>query len=233
MKNFIIGEIIKTEEIIFENPMHKGFLANNFPYISGIIAIALISFCLSTFNKAINNENNGGFTQKGLKDLSVSDVYPFMIGVFPSLFLILTGVKLWFGRTFRTHRIGGLLFLLQYASSWYFFFTNYELFKNSFLVWTLLLNGCLQAVSAIIEVGPTLEKSDSGEYFGNKNVTVSRDFITENLYYQILTTFSSLYYYPQYYNLLRGNIVGKIVEVVFVFLPFVVVRPFFPKTLLR
>jgi hypothetical protein len=96
-----------------------------------------------------------------------------------------------------------------------------------------LINGCSQAISAIIQIGPSLEEKDSGEYFGNKNATVSKNFVKENLFYQIITSFSTIYYYPQYYQLLRSNYLGRFIEIVFVFLPYVIIRPFFPKTLLR
>jgi cytochrome b involved in lipid metabolism len=215
MKRFHMGSIIESEIESFENSMHQGFLATYFPYISIVLTIGFAIFFNSTRPEHAEN------------------IYPVILGVFPSLFLILSGLKLWTGHTFRIHRIGGLLFLIQYALSWYFFFTNYEYFKSSFLVWSLLLNGCCQALSAVIEIGPTLEEKDSGEYFGNKNSTVSKAFITENLYYQLLTAFSSLYYYPQYYDFLHRHPIGKVIEIVWVFLPFVLIRPFFPKTLLR
>lgn len=226
MKKYMVGKIKQSEEIHFENPMHKGFLAHYFPYFSSVLAMVLIYFSVTNFGSAIGHENEH-------KLQNTSQIFPFVLGIFPSLFLILSALKLWTGHLFRIHRLGGLLFLAQYAASWYFFFSNYEWFKESFLVWSLLLNGCIQALSAIIQIGPTLETEDSGEYFGNKNVTVSKAFITENLYYQILTTFSSLYYYPKYFNLLRSHPVGKFVEIIFVFLPFIIIRPFFPKTLLR
>jgi predicted heme/steroid binding protein len=215
MKRFEIGKIVAEEQIDFENPMHKGFFAQYFPYISILLTVALV------------------YELTKLESSGFYEIFPFVLGIFPSLFLILSGIKLWTGHTFRFHRIGGLIFLIQYASSWYYFFTNYEWFKGSFLVWSLVLNGCVQALSAIIEIGHSLTKDDSGEYFGSKNATVSRDFIVENFYYQVLTAFSSLYYYPQFYDLFRSNIIGKVIEVVFVFLPFVLIRPLFPKTLLR
>jgi len=62
---------------------------------------------------------------------------------------------------------------------------------------------------------------------------MSRQFIIENLFYHLLTTFSSLYYYPQFYKALQSNIFGKVIEVTMVFLPYILVRPFFPKTRLR
>eukprot|EP01080_Neovahlkampfia_damariscottae_P000105 gene105-4354_t len=228
MKTFTIGKIKESEHIEFENPMQKGFLAQNFPYISSAIAVVLIYFCWTTFDAAM--EQNESSTTKHSK---LSSIYPFLIGIFPSLFLILSALKLWGGHSFRVHRIGGLLFLIQYAASWYYFFSDYQWFKESFLVWSLLLNGISQALSAIIQIGPTLEEDDSGEYFGNKNSTVSKAFITENLYYQILTAFSSIYYYPQFYDMFKSNLIGRLIEIIFVFLPFIVIRPFFPKTLLR
>lgn len=213
MKKYLIGKIEETEKVDFYNPMHKGFFAENFTYILSIILMIMIYF----YNQVKVEEN----------------MIPFIIGIFPTLFLIVTGIKLWIGQLFKFHRIGGLLFLIQYGLSWYYYYSNYEWYKESFLVYTLLLNGCFQASSAIIEIGHTLENTDQGEYFSNKNVTISKDFITENLYYQILTTFSSLYYFPKFYSFFKTNLLGQILEIIMVFFPFFMIRPFFPKTLLR
>jgi len=218
MKEYLIAEVDPNEKTISENPMHKGDFSKIFPYLSATFFFIFLYFCV--INTDFHLENK-------------SDIWGLIFGIGPSLFLIIAGFKLWPGRHFRTHRIGGLLFLFQYALSWYFYFTDYQWYKNSFLVWSLVLNGCLQATSAIIQIGPTLEKTDKGEYFGNKHATVSLDFVTENLFYQILTTFSTLYYYPQFYNALRSNLFGKAIEIIFVFLPYLVIRPFFPKTKLR
>lgn len=225
MKEFVIGEVYPNETYEILISAHKSKLAEVFPYIGFLIFLLFIFICIRN-SESIYSMAKSSNSEK-------IDIFPFLLGIFPSIFLIMSAINLWFGKTFRTHRIGGLSFLIQYAFSWYFYFTDYAWFKESFLVWSLLLNGCLQAITAIIEIGPTLSTKDNGEYFGNKGQTVSRDFIVENLYYQILTTFSSLYYYPQYYNFLKSNIIGKVIEIVFVFLPFAIVRPFFPKTVLR
>lgn len=220
LNEFYIGEVEESEKINVEINFHKGFISEYFPFVGLVLFIAIISFLI---HKAeIQNKEN----------VSI-EIIPFVLGIFPSLFLIASAYNLWFGHHFRVHRIGGLSFLILYAFSWYYFIMDYDWFKESFLVWLLLANGNMQAISAIIQIGPTLQEKDSGEYFSNKGKTVSKDFIVENWYYQILTAFSSLYYYPKYFNLLRSSYIGLIIEIVFVFLPFLIIRPFFPKTRLR
>ena len=217
MKEYVIGKIDENEQIKIDNPMHKGTFSKVFPYVTGLLFIVFCYYCIRNTELHLDKP---------------SDTLGLLFGAGPSLFLILAGLKLWPGTPFRTHRIGGLGFLVQYALCWYFFFTDYDWFKTSPFVWTLVLNGVTQATSAIIEVGPTLEWEDNSEYFGNKG-TMSRQFIQENLFYHLLTTFSSLYYYPQFYNALQSNIIGKAIEITFVFLPYILIRPLFPKTRLR
>ena len=218
MKEFLVGEVDPNELQTTENPMHKGDFSRVFPYVTAAVFFIFLYLCIIHTDFHLENK---------------SDYWGLVFGIGPSLFLIFAGFRLWPGTPFRVHRLGGLCFLIQYALSWYFFFTDYNWYKTSFLVWSLVLNGCIQATSAIIQIGPTLNKKDEGEYFGNKHATVSFDFVAENLYYQILTTFSSLYYYPQFYNALRSNAFGQVIEIIFVFLPYLVIRPFFPKTKLR
>jgi len=216
MKEYVIGEISPDEKQETEVITYNNKLSEIFPYISGVIFSLFLYFCI--MHTDIHLE-------------SKSDILGLVLGLLPSVLLILNALPLWLGRVFRVHRIGGLCYLIQYAFSWYYFFTDYNWFKDSFLVWTLLLNGCTQSISAIIEIGHTLNPHDKGEYFGNTPQTISRDFVIENLFYQLIVTFSSLYYYPRYFNAIRSNIFGKAIEIVFV--PYLVLRPFFPKTSLR
>lgn len=220
LNEFYIGDIVESEKINAEMNFHKGVVSEYFPFFGLVLFIAIISYLIHKAEIHDKGENN-------------IEIIPFVLGIFPSLFLIASAYNLWFGSHFRVHRIGGLSFLILYAFSWYYFIMDYDWFKESFLVWLLLANGNLQAISAIIQIGPTLQEKDSGEYFSNKGKTVSKEFIIENWYYQILTAFSSLYYYPKYFNILRSNYLGQIIEIVFVFLPFLLIRPFFPKTKLR
>ena len=220
MKEFVIGEIDPNEKLEVELAIDAkpSDFVKIFPYISAAAFSAFLYFCLKHTDLHLD---------------SGTDYLGFCFGIIPSICLILTGIKLWPGHVFRVHRVGGLCYLIQYAVSWYFFFTDYNWFKNSFLVWSLLLNGICQTISAIIEIGHTLNPHDKGEYFGNTPQTISRDFVIENLFYQLIVTYSSLYYYPQFFNAIRSNIFGQIIEIIFVFFPYQVLRPFFPKTSLR
>ncbi|KAJ3307347.1 hypothetical protein HDU76_004653 [Blyttiomyces sp. JEL0837] len=57
--------------------------------------------------------------------------------------------KLFFSKQFLSHRLIGLFFLLQYAYSFYLYFTNYNGFKASWVYWCLPATGVFQSVNAI------------------------------------------------------------------------------------
>jgi len=112
-------------------------------------------------------------------------------------------LRTWFSRRFIVHRLGGLAFLIQYGISWQYFISDYEgLFKS--MAWPALgvaLNGVIQAVSAILTFR-FLPKMDDPGYFSDKSI-LSRNFVQENLFYQLMVLFGCVYYSDWGYNLLR------------------------------
>lgn len=130
---------------------------------------------------------------------------------------------------FRVHRIFGIVYLAQWFSALYLYWSNYERFEQSFLVWALPLSGCLQTIIAI-RTFTFLPRNDTGQgYFTTKKV-MSKDFIEENLYFAIILTFAFFYMTDR----LRDNIVAPLLplEYLFVFFPYQL-RWLFPKTSFR
>ena len=95
---------------------------------------------------------------------------------------------------------------------------------------TVALNGVLQAVSAILTFTFLPKIHDPG-YFSDKSI-LSRLFVKENLFYQLMVLFGAVYYSDWGYEWLRtsGGLLGNTIEALWVFLPYVAVRPFFPTT---
>ena len=59
---------------------------------------------------------------------------------------------------------------------------------------------------------------------------MSRSFVHENVYYSLMAVFGSAYYNSVWHDRLKENQVGQIIEILFVFFPYVVLRPIFPVT---
>jgi hypothetical protein len=74
-----------------------------------------------------------------------------------------------------------------------------------------------------------LPELDDAGYYSDKAV-LSRNFVHENIFYSLLVVFGSVYYNETARNVMRSNPVGLCLEGLFVFLPYVVLRPLFPTT---
>jgi len=138
---------------------------------------------------------------------------------------------MWTGTRARRHKIHrylGLLYLIQYASAWTEFITNYENGKNSYLPHFIALNGIIQGASAYFSFKVLPELADAG-YYSDKAV-LSRIFVHENMYFTLLAVTGSC----MYNDLIRENVVqhlgGKILQYTFVFFPYILVRTWFPFT---
>lgn len=88
--------------------------------------------------------------------------------------------------------------------------------------------GIIQGYSAYFSFKVLPELDDAG-YFSDKGV-MSRNFLHENLFYQNMCMFGSIYYQSALRNTLQSSLPGKIMELLFVFFPYVLIRPFFPTT---
>jgi hypothetical protein len=86
----------------------------------------------------------------------------------------------------------------------------------------------IQGYSAYFSFRVLPQLKDSG-YYSDKGV-MSRDFLHENIGFNLLCIFGAVYYDNDLRKVLVSNIGGRITEFVFVFYPFVLIRPWFPIT---
>ncbi|KAL7571398.1 hypothetical protein ACA910_007704 [Epithemia clementina (nom. ined.)] len=126
------------------------------------------------------------------------------------------------------HRYMGLVYLIQYPLAWIEFARNYESAKDSYLPHLIALNGIIQAWSAFFSFKVLPELNDAG-YYSDKSV-LSRSFVHENAFFQLMTVFGSLYYIDGCRAALRASWPGRVLEYVYMFWPYVLVRPLFPIT---
>ena len=142
--------------------------------------------------------------------------------VSPNIFSMFTRYK------FRTHRITGGIYLLYYTYLWYWFVTDIESYINSSLTILLPSLGVLQTIIAMrtFTFLPR-NKDNSGKqgYFSDKH-TMSYDFLCENIFFSGILLFQWIYYS-------RDIKFHYIIENIMVFLPYVLLRPFTPKTSFR
>jgi hypothetical protein len=91
--------------------------------------------------------------------------------------------------------------------------------------------GVIQGYSAYFSFKVLPQLKDAG-YYSDKGV-MSRDFLHENICFNVFCLFGAVYYNNDLRETLRSNLGGRIVEFIFVFYPFVLVRPWFPITRFR
>ena len=152
-----------------------------------------------------------------------------------SVTMLLIGAPLragfWTGSRTRkhfVHRYMGLAFLLQYAAAWVEYLTNYDHAKDSVLLHFIALNGLIQGYSAYFSFKVLPDLEDPG-YFSDKAV-ISRTFVHENTYFSLITAWGSIYYNELWLEKIQAHPLGRVLEVIFVFFAYVVIRPFFPTT---
>ena len=73
-----------------------------------------------------------------------------------------------------------------------------------------------------------LPNDENSGYFSDKGI-LSRAFVKENVFYQLQTAFGAVWY-SLGNERLEKSWLGKLMMIVFVFLPFAVLRPLFPTT---
>ncbi|UJR18909.1 hypothetical protein I4U23_022037, partial [Adineta vaga] len=133
-----------------------------------------------------------------------------------------------FQRKFIVHRLMGLLYLIEYALSFYLYFKNYNSFKSSILIWSLPLTGLIQSIIAMYTFTFLSRTKVDGGYFSDRG-TLSYPFIVENSYFALILLFQWLYYSNQFYSFFDSSI---IIDNIFVFLPYIL-RQLWPKTHFR
>lgn len=150
-------------------------------------------------------------------------IYVFFIAPFRAGF--------WTGRKSSRHmfhRYMGLCYLLHYVLAWIEFFTNPASSKTSYLCHIIAVMGVLQGSSAYFSFKVLPELNDPG-YYSDKAV-LSRTFVQENIFFTVMAVFGSIYYNETARTTLRSNWGGRIIEALYVFWPFVAIRPWYPIT---
>lgn len=72
------------------------------------------------------------------------------------------------------------------------------------------------------------ELEDPG-YYSDKAV-MSRSFVHENIFFALYCIFGSVYYNPLHREQLKASTIGHALEIIYVFWPYILVRPWFPVT---
>jgi hypothetical protein len=167
------------------------------------------------------------------KEVAVAGVATFLIGT--TLYVLIVAPLMagfWTGpRTskHKIHRYMGLAYLVQYFLAWVEFVSNYDdPTKDSIIPHFIALNGLVQGYSAYFSFKVLPDAVDPG-YYSDKAVA-SRKFIHENIFFSLMAVWGSVYYYQGNVDKLQANPLGRVVETIFLFFPYVVVRPFFPTT---
>ena len=135
--------------------------------------------------------------------------------------------RLFINKKFLTHRFLGLAYLIQFTLATYLYITNYDYFINSFLIWSLPLNGILQAINASLTFTFLPKKADPG-YYSDKSA-MSYQFVCENMFYSGILCFQWLYMSDYFYPYIKMSFIP---ELICVFFPYIV-RLAFPKTHFR
>ena len=139
-------------------------------------------------------------------------------GAFKELFL--TSSK------FLTHRFFGFFYLVQYFATVYLLIYDYDLFRKTPLAWSLPFTGWIQAIIALFTFKflPTGKDNAQG-YYSDKR-TINFRFLAENTFFSGLLLFQCSYVFTNFFE----EYVPWPITLLLVFLPYVVIRPFFPKT---
>lgn len=160
-------------------------------------------------------------------------VLAFLSSIFFVLLIAPLRAGMWTNRTrikrHKLHRYFGLLFLIAYTFAWIEFIFDYEnRGKNSYLPHIISINGFIQATSAYFSFRVLPDLTDPG-YYSDKAV-LSRLFVHENIFFQIMSVWGSFLYHDQLRTSLQSHWIGRMFEIVFLFFPYVIVRRFFPTT---
>ncbi|KAI8800968.1 hypothetical protein BJ742DRAFT_839197 [Cladochytrium replicatum] len=137
---------------------------------------------------------------------------------------------LFFSYKFISHRVFGLIYLIQYFIALFMYFYDYEWFSRSILPWSVHMVGLIQSITAALTFTFLRKDADGDQgYFSDKK-TVSYQFVLENSFFALIGLFACLYLTPVGYRLFVHTF--PIIEIGFVFFPYAI-RKFWPKTSFR
>lgn len=207
----------------------------------------MLTYTLELFQSAVTGEKREAseYIQTAIVAVLVfSLAYVFLIA--PAL------AGLWSfprARKATLHRFMGLAYITQYSLAWVEFLTLYGAgAESSYLTHTAALNGeskiriksvlvnlphaslpgIIQGYSAYFSFKVLPELEDAG-YYSDKAV-MSRNFVHENMFFTLFCVFGSVYYNEEHRNQLRTTLPGRVLEFVYVFFPYIIIRLFFPIT---
>jgi len=131
-------------------------------------------------------------------------------------------------KRFRAHRLGGIFLIITYLFAWFAYFYDYEniFIKYCAPLWPALA-GLFQATSASFTFTYLPKMRNSGVLSRDKG-NLSYHFIVENSFFQMLIVFWYSHYLFKFE--LEKFFFGKFFVLIFTFLPFTIIRPFFPLT---
>lgn len=134
----------------------------------------------------------------------------------------------WIKTRASAHRIGGFIFLLCWGvASWQAWHDPVQLTESPWLLFAAVC-GLLQAITASHYFRFLPAKKENGLY-ANTGV-ISKLFVQENVFFQMMTTFGVLLYTPQVRDFMVATPGLDMLARVMVYLPYILVRPHFPKT---
>ena len=126
-------------------------------------------------------------------------------------------LQLFAQKKFLSHRIIGLLFLIQYAVSTYLYVFDYGRWLESPLPITVPLNAVAQSVNAAYTFTFMPKKEDPGFAAVSDKAVLSYFTIVENSFYALQLLFACCYLHDSYFQVLRKTVVIEALFVFFVF----------------
>lgn len=140
-------------------------------------------------------------------------------------------------KTFTSHRVFGLTFIILYIYAFILYFADYEEFKGSFAIIGMPILSVIQPINAVRTFHFLPKGQIDGGYFsykpGNRQGSLSYAFVKENVFFGLILCFQWLYYNENLYPYFQ---IAWPLEYLFVFLPYVVRTLFpdlFPRTSFR
>ena len=112
------------------------------------------------------------------------------------------------------------------------YFADYEGFRRGVIMFSLPLTGFVQSVVATRTFWFLPKKQKDPGYYSDKS-TLTWNFVAENQFFSGILLWQCVYMHDGARDLLASTAAGNVVEAALVFLPYVAIRPFTPKTSFR
>ena len=145
---------------------------------------------------------------------------------------LVTPFHIYFDKRHQPHRILGLSYLLQWGYAFCAYFADYEGFRRGVIMFSLPLTGFVQSVVATRTFWFLPKKQKDPGYYSDKS-TLTWSFVAENQFFSGILLWQCVYMHDGARDLLASTAAGNVVEAALVFLPYVAIRPFTPKTSFR